>query len=116
MYVGPTGFPLDLRIISQQCLSVTFQWNKLQCEKSNGQITGYEYELHTGSQTISGMVDPDETTYTASLQNPGSVTFSVAAVNKEGVGDHCPPILAIVTPNTGRGEWNNGGMFGSCKF
>lgn len=95
-FLEPSGYPSNLRIISIVHLTVTFQWSKLECDKQNGPLSGYEYRLHTNSRQVTDVVDPDVTAHSVLVEKPGIVAFSVAAVNSVGVGPHSPPVEALL--------------------
>ena len=87
----PTGYPYELRIISQTSTMVKFQWKELECYEQNGPITGYHYRIyHDNSSYNEGITDNNSTMYTLVVRN--IQYFSVAAMNKAGIGPHCPPI------------------------
>ena len=70
---------------------MTFQWTELECYEENGPITGYQYRIYYDHAHYNqGTVKKNINTLTklkANIQN-----FSVAAINKVGVGPHCPPV------------------------
>uniref|UniRef100_A0A914QG08 Fibronectin type-III domain-containing protein n=1 Tax=Panagrolaimus davidi TaxID=227884 RepID=A0A914QG08_9BILA len=43
----PSGEPTNLRITSVTATRAEMLWNEIECEKRNGKITGYEYELES---------------------------------------------------------------------
>lgn len=101
VYIGPSGFPTDLSIISVTSTSVTFCWNALECEKQNGFLTGYEYRVHSDTQSITGVVDPEKTTCSVLFSTCGTrrCTVSVAAMNDAGAGEHSP-LVEVTIPST----------------
>ena len=91
-YVGPSGYPPYVNVISLEDLTAKFRWSKLECMKQNGPIIGYEYRLETEFETFIGRVGPEETSYTAVFKKHTVAKFSVAAVNIVGMGDYSPNI------------------------
>ena len=69
---------------------MTFRWKELACYEENGPITGYQYQVYYLSHYEEGNVDRRTTMITLHYNNMHS--FSVAAKNEAGVGEHCPPL------------------------
>ena len=70
---------------------MTFQWKELECYEENGPITGYNYRIYQDmSRYISGNVGANTTRL--SLFKANIQYFRVAAINKAGIGPHCPQI------------------------
>ena len=87
----PSGHPSELKIVNQTATFVTFEWNKLKCHQENGPITGYEYRAYYDPfHYTEGTLDQSTTTYTVYSANIQA--FSVAAINKAGIGVYCPPL------------------------
>ena len=87
----PSWYPSDLKIIAKTPSSVTFQWSKLKCYQENGPIIGYHYRIyHDPFHYTEGTVNQYTTTYT--VHDTEITSFSVAAVNEDGIGQHCPPL------------------------
>ena len=75
----------------QTSSTITFQWKELECYEENGPITGYQYRAYYGFHDyIENVVDRNTTMVTLSDDNVQGI--SVAAINTDGIGDHCPPI------------------------
>lgn len=92
LFEEPTGYPSDVKIISQTSAFVTFHWRELECHEENGPITGYNYLICTHHASCSiGSVDASTTKLTVSNMNIHN--FRVAAINKVGIGPHSPPVL-----------------------
>lgn len=88
-YKGPSEHPSELQVIMQTSSTVTFQWKELECYEENGPITGYHYRVYySHSYYTEGEVDRNTTKIT--LLHNNMEGFSVAAVNKAGMGEHCP--------------------------
>ena len=98
LFSGVPGFPQGLKQIHQDCKkgSVTFGWNKTDCEQTNGVLLGYEVRLYYDKGTRTERMNESVTTYTVSTQQKPKDSLpkaiSVAAVNEFGVGDHSPPV------------------------
>ena len=89
MHTAPSGYPSNLRIIAKTLSSITFQWNKLKCHQENGPIIGYEYRIyHDLFHYIKGTVNQHTTMFT--VYETQMISFSVAAINVVGTGEHCP--------------------------
>ena len=92
LYKAPSGYPSQLQIIELTPLIVTFQWKELQCFEENGPISGYHYRAYYGvNHYEEGRVDSKTTMISLYYNNMQS--FSVAAANEAGIGEHCPPLL-----------------------
>lgn len=93
---GPSGYPLDLNVISADAISVIFSWSKVDCEKINGALLGYECKIFFHNFTHMERIAASITTCTYTITLPEFQTvplaFSVAAINEAGVGDHCPQV------------------------
>ena len=94
IHVGPTGVPSDLRVVYANSSVIKFRWSRLECEKQNGPLIGYEYKICVDNKCIKGNVNSQTTTCTKHIQRDyGSYcTISVAATNEAGTGDHTPPV------------------------
>lgn len=90
----PSGYPLDLKVLSANAISVTFGWSNVECDKINGRLLGYECKFHFDNCTHIQRVVASITNYTISVPAFEAVprAFSVAAINQVGVGDHCPQV------------------------
>ena len=94
---GPSGYPSELQVISQTSSVVSFQWKELECYEQNGPITGYNYRVYYNlSYHTEGEVDRNTTMVT--LLHNNMQGFSVAAMNKAGMGKHCPTIQVYSFP------------------
>lgn len=94
LFQGPTGYPSDVKIISQTSAIVTFQWRELECYEENGPITGYHYLICTDHSICSkGIVEANTTELSVSNMNMDN--FRVAAINKAGTGPHSPPVPVL---------------------
>ena len=97
-FSGVPGFPQGLKQIHQDCEmgSVTFGWNKIDCEQTNCVLLGYEVRLYYDEGTHTERMNESVTTYSVLPQQKPKVSLpkaiSVAAVNELGVGDHSPPV------------------------
>ena len=78
-------------MIKRTLLTVTFQWKQLECFEENGPITGYRYRayIHLSNYTEG---EVDRNTRMVTLFHKDMQAFSVAAMNKVGIGEHCPAI------------------------
>ena len=64
----------------------------MSCYEENGPITGYQYRAYYDvNHYEEGYVDSRTTTITFYYNDIQS--FSVAATNEAGIGEHCPPLL-----------------------
>ena len=73
---------------------MTFEWQPLECFEENGPITGYIYRIyHNFVDYMEGSVERTKTNLTVMHANVQA--FSVAAINKAGIGEHCPPVLVL---------------------
>lgn len=91
---GPTGFPGGLRIVSVNSSFIKFRWNKLECNKQNGPLIGYQYKVCTVHKCLDGMIDSKETSCILHFEHRDSnkCTISIAAVNEVGIGDYSPNV------------------------
>ena len=87
----PTGYPSKVQVTFQNSAFVAFQWKELECYEENGPITGYQYRIYYDHTHYNkGKVNRNTTRLTVPKTNVQS--FSVAAINKAGIGPHCPPV------------------------
>ena len=91
IFTEPSVYPSEVRIIMQTSLTVTFQWKALECYEENGPIIGYHYRAYQDLLHYDeGIVNWNVTTATFISSDLNS--FSLAAMNEAGIGEHCPPI------------------------
>ena len=91
VHTEPSSYPPDLMITAKTSSFITFQWSKLKCHQENGPITGYQYRVYRDLfQYTEGTIDQSTTTYT--VFDTTMLSFSVAAMNEAGIGEHCPPL------------------------
>ena len=91
IFTEPSGYPSELQIIMQTSLTVTFQWKALECYEENGPIIGYHYRAYQDLfHYDEGTANWNATTI--SLISSNLKSFSLAAMNEAGIGEHCPPI------------------------
>ena len=90
LFLEPGGYPSNINII-QSSSSVTYEWQPLECFEENGPITGYNYRVYYNFvDYLEGFVGRNKTVLT--LWHINMQAFSVAAINKAGTGEHCPPV------------------------
>lgn len=83
-----------MEVLSANAISVIFAWSKVECDKINGALLGYECTVYFDTYTHTESVVASISSYIVSVPAFQSVprAFSVAAVNEVGIGDHCPPV------------------------
>lgn len=92
---------------------MTIQWKQLECYEENGPITGYHYRINYNmSSYIAGNVGANTTTLTLVKENVKHI--SVAAINKAGIGPHCPPVS--VPSNHQGGENSQNDLCSHCSI
>ena len=98
LFSGVSGFPQDLKQVYNDPKTgrVIFGWKKLECERMNGVLLGYEVKLYYDEETCTERVIESVTSFAISPQCkpriPLPIAISVAAINEVGVGDHSPPV------------------------
>ena len=84
--------------------SVGFKWNLLERDQQGEPITAYECKLFTKEENYTETVSNNQASFdifVLVVLHPGStLLFSVAAINRYGVGKHCP-IFEVDTPKDG---------------
>ena len=76
--------------------SIRFQWEALECKEQNGVLVWYKCDVqYDKDEKISTIVDSNSTSCIVTLPRPGRIWFSVAAVNKIGVGPYSSTVKAI---------------------
>ena len=87
----PSGYPSDVQIISHTSKLVKFLWKQLECYEENGPMIGYRYRIHYNHTNYSeGTLKAN--THMLTLLRMNVQYFSVAAINRAGIGPHCPPV------------------------
>lgn len=90
LFAEPSAAPPDLGIESTTPSSVTCAWDEMECDKSNGQITGYQFRFYVeGSlQNVEFIEGADSTGVRIDQLLPCKHLYkvSVAAVNDAGLG------------------------------
>ena len=90
LFLEPSGYPSIVNIF-QSSSSVTLEWQPLECFEENGPIIGYNYRIYKNLVDYRGYVVGRNITV-LTLMNTYMQAFSVAAINKAGIGEHCPPV------------------------
>ena len=82
-------------VIAKTTTTVTIEWERIKCSKTNGAITGYRIEytsmFHIGSMLAANNITEIAVT---GLQPQTRYTFKVKTVNSKGSG---PPATVIIT-------------------
>ena len=116
LFLEPSGYPSIINI-NQSSSSVTVEWQPLECFQENGPITGYNYRIYRNFVDYTeGLVGVNKTGLRVMNTYICMQAFSVAAINKAGIGDHCPPVQ-IATFNLGNNNITclNKGVLCTCN-
>ena len=85
---SPSGHPLNLTLIIINSTYVSLHWERVECSKRNGNITGYIVQYHNDNNLLMVTVHGEDTLSVdlSGLVQPQTYSIGVAAMNNRGKG------------------------------